>query len=330
MIYLFERFRLDDAEFRLERDGETIALEPKALRLLVYLVEHAGQLVRKQDLLNAVWGETAVGENVLTRGITMVRKALEDSSREPRFVETVPTVGYRFLAEVVTGTVSPVGRVEDRPAEAREVALPLLPVDAQPVMAQAAGRRGFASVRWAGIAVVLVMVLAVGWRAAAARRSRPVLRSIAVLPFENLSGDAGQEYFADGTTDELITELAQIPALRVVSRTSVMGEKGGHKALRQIGSEMGVDAVVLGSVARSGDRVRINAQLVEVAGDRHLWASSFEGSASDMVGLEDRIAGEIASHARLEVPGGCGGARGAGEPGGARCLPARALFLRSA
>ena len=169
----------------------------------------------------------------------------------------------------------------------------------EPANVQRMGRQRLGVARWVGIAAVGVLVLAVGWRTAAARRSRPALESIAVLPFENLSGDAGQDYFADGTTDELITELAQIPALRVVSRTSVMGEKGKHKALREIGVELGVDAVVEGSVARSGDRVRINAQLVEVEGDRHLWASSYEGSAGDMVGLEDRIAGEIASHARL-------------------------------
>ena len=293
MIYRFDRFELDATEFRLRRSGEDVLLEPKALRLLLHLVERPGHLVRKQELLDAVWTDTAVGENALTRSVTLVRKALDDSSREPRFLETVPTVGYRFLAEVMTGAAQRAAEVVVSPG-----------VLVQPEVRRRSGV-GRGVVRWVGIVAVGAVVLAVGWRTAAARRARPALESIAVLPFENLSGDAGQEYFADGTTDELITELAQIPSLRVVSRTSVMGEKGGRKALRQIGAELGVDAVVEGSVARSGDRVRINAQLVEVEGDRHLWASSFEGSAGDMVGLEDRIAGEIASHARLAaVPGG--------------------------
>jgi TolB-like protein len=122
-----------------------------------------------------------------------------------------------------------------------------------------------------------------------------------VLPLENLSGDPNQEYFADGMTDELITELARIPNLRVVSRTSVMGNKGSKKPLRQIVSELNVDAVVEGSVVRSGDRVRITAQLIDVRSDRHLWAQSFEEQAADAISLQDRVAREIAAQAKLAL-----------------------------
>ena len=121
------------------------------------------------------------------------------------------------------------------------------------------------------------------------------------MPLANLSGDAGQEYFADGMTDELITDLARIHDLRVVSRTSVMQEKGTQKTLRQIAREFDVDAIVEGSVVRSGERVRITAQLIDARSDRHLWAQSFEGSAADVLSLQDSVASEIASHAAVVI-----------------------------
>ncbi len=129
---------------------------------------------------------------------------------------------------------------------------------------------------------------------------RPVpIRSLAVLPLDNLSGDPGQEYFADGMTDELITELARIPNLRVVSRTSVMANKGSRSPLPDIARQLGVDAIVEGSIVRSGDRIRITAQLIDARTDRHLWAQSFEGPASDVLSLQDGVAQQIAAQARL-------------------------------
>ena len=154
----------------------------------------------------------------------------------------------------------------------------------------------------AGLAAALVL-LAV-WLIPKRSHAAGPIRSLAVLPLQNLSGDPGQDYFADGITDELITELAQIPSLRVVSRTSVMQDKGNTKSLRQIARELDVDAVVEGSVVRSGDRVRITAQLIDTRDDKHLWARSFEEQISDILTLQDTIAGEIASQAKVMlVPG---------------------------
>jgi len=162
----------------------------------------------------------------------------------------------------------------------------------------AAGRRKV----WAVLAVAIVMLVVVGswWTSHRAHRSGPI-RSLAVLPLVNLSGSPDQEYFADGMTDELITELARIPNLEVVSRTSVMEDKGSKKPLQQIARELGVDAIVEGSVMRSGDRVRITAQLIDAKNDRHLWAQSFEGEMGDPLTLQDKVAREIAGQTKAAL-----------------------------
>ena len=162
---------------------------------------------------------------------------------------------------------------------------------------------------WAAALAIVSAILGI-WTIEHSRHKTPPIRSLAVLPFQNLSGDSGQDYLADGMTDELITELARLPELRVVSRTSVMLTKGNKKPLRELASELGVDTVVEGSVVHYGSRVRITAQLIDVRDDRHIWARSFEEAASDMLSIEDSIAREIASQAgvalapkRLDVPG---------------------------
>jgi len=288
VIYRFERFEADDTAFRLSVGGAPVPLEPKTLRLLLYLLQNRGRLLRKQEILDAVWGEASVTENALTRSIGLLRKALDDDSREPRFIETVPTAGYRFIAQVETVLPSTAATT---PPSAAPSGLPI--ASRQLVM-----RR----LRFIGIALFCLMVLgAVSWLVAARLRSTPTIRSLAVLPLANLSSDPGQDYFADGMTDELITELAHIPNLRVVSRTSVMLDKNTKKPLPEIARELGVDAIVEGSTVRSGDRVRITAQLIDARTDRHIWAQSFEGSADDVLALQDSVAREIASEARLAL-----------------------------
>ena len=284
MIYRFDRFQADDTAFRLSADGAPVLIEPKTLRLLLYLIGNRGRLIRKQEILDAVWIEASVTENALTRSIGQLRKVLNDDSREPRFIETVPTAGYRFIAQI-----------EILPSASTATPPPATPTAPPPA-------RGLRWLHLSAIAIVCLFALvAVSWLVAARLHPAPVIRSLAVLPLNNLSGDPSQEYFADGMTDELITELAHIPNLRVVSRTSVMLDKNANKPLPQIARELGVDAIVEGSTVRSGDRVRITAQLIDGRTDRHLWAQSFEGSASDVLGLQDSVAQQIASQARLAL-----------------------------
>jgi TolB-like protein/DNA-binding winged helix-turn-helix (wHTH) protein len=291
VIYRFERFRVDDVEFRLSADDQSVALEPKALRVLLYLVENRNRLVRKGELLDQVWEDANVAESTLTRSIGLLRKALDDDSRNPRYIETVPTAGYRFICRV---------DVSDGTGEAMpEGEIPAPGVGAPTASNSKSGRRAAQVALLSGCVVLLV--LAAGWMIERRMHAASRIRSLAVLPLDNLSGDPGQEYFADGMTDELITQLARIPNLRVVSRTSAMQEKGAHKPLQQIAQELNVDAIVEGSIVRAGDKVRITAQLIDTRDDRHLWAQSFEGSMSDLLSLQDSVANEVASHAKVTM-----------------------------
>jgi len=158
----------------------------------------------------------------------------------------------------------------------------------------AEARNGHLKMRAGILACLLALVVVAGWFLQKRLREVKPIRSIAVLPLQNLSGDPQQEYFADGMTDELITELARIPNLHVVSRTSVMRDKGSGKSLRQIAQELGVDAIIEGSVVRADGRVRITTQLIDARDDKHLWAQSFEGHLSDVLSLQDDVAREIA------------------------------------
>ena len=292
MIYRFDRFQADDDAFRLTADGSPVPLEPKTLRLLLYLIRHRGRLVRKQELLDAIWQDAAVTENALTRSIGLLRKALDDDSREPRFIETVPTAGYRFIAQVETIASQP---AQISPSEPAAEAAPSAP---PPAASVASSRRVFwrLAILAAGC---LLLVGALSWLVSSRLQAAPSIHSLAVLPLNNLSGDPSQDYFAAGMTDELITQLARIPKLRVVSRTSVIAEKDAHLPLPEIARQLNVDAVVEGSIVRSGNRVRITAQLIDARTDHHLWAQSFEGSASDVLSLQDSVAQQIAQQARL-------------------------------
>ena len=287
LVYRFGKFQVDDEAFRLTADGLTVALEPKTLRVLLFLLRNRSRLIRKSEILDAVWLETSVTESALTRSIGLLRKALEDDSREPRFIETVPAAGYRFISEVSVFEqvpIQPVAVEAHAPEEQRH--------------RQDRTRRGL---RLAAAAACLVLLLLTAWLIRRQLRPTAPIRSLAVLPLQNLSGDPGQEYFADGMTDELITELASIRDLRVVSRTSVMADKGSHKTLQQIADELEVDAIVEGSIVRSGDRVRITAQLIDARSDKHLWAQSFEGLSSDILSMQDSVAREIAAQARVAL-----------------------------
>jgi len=283
VIFRFNRFQADDTDFRLTADGRPVSLEPKALRLLLYLIENRGRLVRKQELLDAVWADAAVTESALTRSIGLLRKALDDDSREPRFIETVPTAGYRFIAHVETAST---------PEQTTEA--PVQPLQSPPPTPRRPHLLRLVFV----IAACLILFATSSWLIATRLHSAPI-HSLAVLPLDNLSGDPSQEYFADGMTDELITEIARIPNLRVASRTSVMAQKDAHRPLPEIARQLDVDAIVEGSIVRSGDRIRITAQLIDARTDRHLWAQSFEGPATDVLALQDSVAQQIAQQARL-------------------------------
>ena len=284
--YEFGEFRLDRAEKRLLRDGKVVALAPKAFDTLLLLVENHGRLVSKEELLKALWPDTVVEEVGLAHNVSHLRKVLRDAAEDPKFIETVPKRGYRFIAPL---------RLPDHAASAA----------IRPRTASGTRHRRFGLVAIV-TAGVLVLVAATGaflyWRTGVgAGEDAAVIRSVAVLPLKNLSGDQDQEYFADGITDALITDLAQLGSLRVISRTSVMQFKDSRETLPQIGHDLHVDAVVEGTVARGENRVRVTAQLIEARSDRHLWAKTYEHDLRDVLALQDEIARDIAERIQVRL-----------------------------
>jgi TolB-like protein/DNA-binding winged helix-turn-helix (wHTH) protein len=281
-VYHFDGVTLDLEAMRLWRDGREVALEPKSFYLLEFLILNRERVVSKEEIFRVIWKDVVVSDNALTRAITQIRKALKDDPRKTRFIETVPKVGYRFTGSLETAQPERVEHVHS---------------------AEAPDRRGLTgkTVRIASLVGCICIAVAAAGRWLAHSMRTPAIQSMAVFPLENLSGDAKQDYFAAGTTDELITELARVPNLRVADFNSVRVDKEAHKPLREVAEELHVDAIVEGSVVRLGDQVRINARLVDARNDRHLWADSFEGRADNILALEDEVAREIASHARLAL-----------------------------
>lgn len=270
----------------LEFDGHTIRLEPKVMQVLVCLADHGGEPVPKDQLIRAVWADTFVTDDVLTRCISELRKALNDDSKQPRFIETIPKGGYRLLPPV-----EPLVSKTQTKASHRLRRAVLLSLSGVLLLAAVAlfGLPGFRKqlFQWFN-------------RGHEARKS-PTARSIAVLPLENLSGDESQEYFAEGMTDQLITDLAKIGSLRVISRTSTSQFKKTVKPLPEIARALNVELIVTGTVARSGDQVRITAQLVDGKNDTHLWAQDFQRELQNVLKLESDIAQDIAREIRVEL-----------------------------
>ena len=287
----------------VRKAGLRIRVQQQPLKLLEILLEHPGEVVTREELRSRVWPNESFGDfdQALNIAIGKLRSALGDSAENPRFIETLPKRGYRFIAGVS------VFDADARPKKLESVAGD--PSDTVPGntlqgagLALAPKRR-----RWLTRGLIVAVALVLSWAILSvwlfrSRAPAPTgIRSIAVLPLESLSGDASQNYFADGMTDELITDLAQISALRVISRTSVMVYKGARKPLPQIARELNVDAVVEGTVLRSGDQVRITAQLIEASTDRHLWSQSYKGELRDTLALQNRVAGAIADQIRINL-----------------------------
>jgi TolB-like protein/DNA-binding winged helix-turn-helix (wHTH) protein/cytochrome c-type biogenesis protein CcmH/NrfG len=293
-VYEFGPFHLDPLKRRLSRDGEPVRLTPKAFDLLLVLVEDAGRTIEKDELLEKVWPGIAVEDNNLNQNITTLRKSLGDSRKESQYIATIPGVGYRFVAEVtqlsenLTQTAN--RAVEQNPAEN---------VGAVEVSRPAPAGRAF---RYLSLAIVPLVVVALAY-ALYTRERRPKLAisSIMVLPLENLSGNPAEEYFADGITDALIGDLANVRGLHVISRTSSMHYKGTKKSLPEIAREIKVDAVVEGTVQRSGDQILIRAQLIHAATDRHLWVRDYKRDLRNVLDLQSEIAQTIAREVQIQM-----------------------------
>src|SRR5438128_522341 len=287
----------------VRKAGLRIRVQQQPMKLLEILLERPGEVVTREELRSRVWADESFGDfdQAVNIAIAKLRSALGDSADNPRFIETLPKRGYRFIADVS------VVDADARPKRS-EFAARDLPATEPGDKLQGAGLAVAPKRRlWPALRVIVALALVLGlpilavWLFRSRGRAPTGIRSLAVLPLDNLSGDASQNYFADGMTDELITDLAQISALRVISRTSVMVYKGARKPLPEIARELNVDAVVEGTVLRSGEQVRVTAQLIQAPADKHLWAESYEGNLRDTLVLQKRVARAIVERIRIEL-----------------------------
>jgi TolB-like protein/DNA-binding winged helix-turn-helix (wHTH) protein len=299
-LYRFGAFELDLKTGELKKHGIRVRLQEQPRRVLQLLLQNPGEVVTREEFHRHLWstGIFVDFDRSLNRAIVRLRQSLGDKSEAPRYIETLPRRGYRFLAPVETVT-----HINDQ-TKRTAGSLPTGLADPLPPPSVTSRRARF---------VIQIVVIVAATLAAAASllpgpiasllswRQNPRIRSVAVLPLKNLSGDSAQDYFADGITDEITTDLARITALRVVSATTSRKYRETGESLQQIARELNVDAVVEGSIARSSSRIRVNAQLIDAHNDVHVWAQIYERDAGEILEIQDSIALEVANqvHANL-------------------------------
>ena len=292
----FDNFEVDLRSGELRKAGVKLKFGGQPFQVLTILLERPGDVVTREELQSRIWtADTFVDfDHSLHNAIARIREVLGDSAEKPRYIETLPRRGYRYIG----------------PLEDADIDTPVLVASVGAVTRGAdagfnqAGKKSLLPVRRA---LVLVALLALGlaawatWRYVRGKAAAAPIRSIAVLPLSNLSGAPSEEYFADGMTDQLITDLAKIGSLRVTSRTSVMQYKGTRKSLPEIARELNVDAIVEGSVIRSGERVRVTAQLLRAPTDQHIWAETYDRDRGDILKLQSEVADAIAQQVRAQI-----------------------------
>ena len=261
MIYCFENCELDTTLFELRKEGEALSIEPKAFDLLRFLVENRDRLVSKDELLDAVWDGRIVSEATVGSCVNAARKAIGDSGKEQRFIQTLPRRGFRFVGAVDVKADPSDANAADKPA-------PTDPADGLSNREIGPGRRPEGTM------------------------DRP---SIAVLPFDNLSDDTQQDYFADGLAEDIITALSQFRWFFVMARNSSFSYKGETRDFRRIAEELDVEYMVEGSVRKDADRVRVSVKLVDARTGRHLWADRYDRELSDIFRIQDEITQRIAA-----------------------------------
>src|SRR5262245_17815287 len=303
----FDIFELELKSGELRRDGVLVKLQPQPFKVLTFLAIQAGQVVTREEIQQKIWGnETFVDyEQGVNFCIKRIRDALGDSAQSPRFIETLPRRGYRFIA--------PVEWIEEQPVTAKDgvgspspdavISPPEEPPDS-PAVSTAQNSRG---VFLFGALVLTVMVVTAGyliWRSKSIPTAGKIM--LAVLPFENLSGDPEQDYFSDGMSEELITQLGRLQPQRlgVISRTSSMSFKKSNKDMMRVGNELGVAYILAGSVRRDTDRLRITAQLIQVSDQTSLWAETYDRRIQDILTIQSDVAERIAQSLAVKLISG--------------------------
>ena len=285
-VYAFGPYRLNALARCLYRNEELVVLPPKLLEVLILLVQRRGEIVEKEEFFKTVWPDSFVEESNLTQSVFVLRKILAEEGSPQTYIETIPKRGYRFAAEVRDALESPERIPHAMPPEI-------------PAAKLAPNRRYFLWTACAGgLAAGVVAASRLGnWPAGGGRQTV----ALAVLPFKNLSGDAGQDYLADGLTDSLTGELGKFQSLRVRSRTSAMRHKDSRGTVREIAAALGATALVEGSITRTGDRLHVVCQLIDAKEDSHIWSETYDRPIHDIPLLLSEIAAQVAREVRVRV-----------------------------
>jgi TolB-like protein/DNA-binding winged helix-turn-helix (wHTH) protein len=305
VVRRFGSFEINPQSGELRKNGMRVRLSGQPFQVLAVLVEHSGEVVTREQLRSKLWpSDTFVDfDHGLNNAVARIREVLEDSADTPRYVETIPRRGYRFMA--------PLSEVQPLP---RSVVASKVIAGQKSAHARASGTAALADEKrlalranWVLGGAVVLAVLVGAWVIYRSRRAEtgesPAIKSVAVLPMGNLSGDPTQEYLADGMTEELIGRLTGIHNLRVISRTSVMRFKNTQLSVPEIAKTLGVDAVVEGSVIREGRRIRVHAQLIRAATDEHFWSEAYDREFRDVLALQSDVAQAIARRVEVTVTG---------------------------
>jgi TolB-like protein/DNA-binding winged helix-turn-helix (wHTH) protein/Tfp pilus assembly protein PilF len=292
-------FTLELETAEVLRNGIRTKLQDQPFQILTALFENPGQLVSREELTRRLWpaGTFVDFDQSLNKAVARLREALGDTAEKPRFVETLPRRGYRWIGPIDQTTARDAG-----PIEQNGITWPRTPEETLP-SERAWWKRSF--LIYGVILVLGIFVVLPPLRLGLTKSPQPspasTIRSLAVLPFQNLSGDSNQDFFSEGMTDELITNLAMLPKLRLISRTSAMRYRATQKSIPEIAQELHVDGIVEGSVSRSGDRIRVRVQLIHAPTDQHVWAAAYERSSEDVMQLQSAAARDIADQLSLEL-----------------------------
>src|SRR5215204_1148190 len=297
-FYRFEDVTIDCENFRVQKDGRNVNLTPRAFDVLLFLVKNVGRVVEKREFFDEVWKDTFVTDGALTKIIKEIRHELGDDSAHPRFIETVPKRGFRFVAQIQkserTGAVS----LPDENSVVEKSPQTINRLDP----GSPASQRKFQIV---GLICLSVLAATSGFFLFYRSPSEPIaeapIDSIAVLPFENVMRDESLEYASDGIAENVINNLSQLSNLKVISRSSVFRYKGPEQNAQKIGDELNVRAVLTGNIQKIGDRIVINVRLEDVRNDRNLWGTQYIREFTDLLAVQNEIAQEVSRNLRLRL-----------------------------
>jgi TolB-like protein/DNA-binding winged helix-turn-helix (wHTH) protein/cytochrome c-type biogenesis protein CcmH/NrfG len=305
-LYRFGQFALDSRKRTVSRADSPVSLTPKAFDVLLFLAQNPNRLVTKEELLQAVWGDTFVEEGNLTQYISHLRKALGDNSEDTRLIVTIARKGYQFTADVIVAeAVDTAMQAAVQVSAENSVASAQSPIESRPDKAVPRAPKYWQKAAIVGASAVLLIAAGfASWRhfgGMTPPKSQKIM--LAVLPFENLTGDPNKEYLADGLTEETISQLGRLnpEQLGVIARTSVMGYKHKDERLDQIGRDLSVQYVLENSLRESGNHIRLTAQLIQVKDQTHLWSQDYDYLAKDILSVQDDVAKAVAREIRLRL-----------------------------